>query len=140
VEKDTPAISDEARNLDLIDQSGGADKVAAKLAGARKSNPNATLFPEGPVNTIGYDHLQAGETQLAIGIFKLNVAAFPNSPNTYDSLSDGYIAAGQKGLALENVKKALELLPSDKKDPEAFRKQLTETDQQKLKDLGGGTR
>ena len=134
-EKSAPAIPEQARNLDLIEQPGGAAKVAAKLAEARKADPKATLFPEAPVNIMGYEHLQASQTQEAIEIFKLNVAAYPESPNTYDSLSDGYIASGQKDLALQNVKKALELLPNDTKDPKAFREQLTETDEQKLKDL-----
>jgi dienelactone hydrolase len=135
--KDAPVISFNARNLDLIDQPGGAGKVAARLEAARKGDPNATLFPEAIVNTIGYEHLQAGETKEAIEIFKLNVAGFPESPNTYDSLSDGYIAAGQKDLALANVRKALELLPGDTKDPAPFREGLKQTDEQKLKDLGG---
>jgi len=137
VQKDPPAISATARNLDLIDQPGGAVKVAARLAAARKTDPKATLFPEAPVNIMGYEHLNAGQNQDAIEIFKLNVAAFPESPNTYDSLSDAYITAGQKDLALQNVKKALELLPGDTKDPADFRKGLQETDEQKLKDLSG---
>jgi tetratricopeptide (TPR) repeat protein len=86
---------------------------------------------------MGYEHMQAGDTKLAIEIFKLNVAGFPESPNTYDSLSDGYIAAGQKDLALENVKKALALLPGDTKDNEQFRYGLKQTDEKKLQDLGG---
>lgn len=138
VAKVAPVILPEARNLDLIDQPGGAAKVAARLAEARKGDPKATLFPEAMVNIMGYDHLQAGDTKTAIEIFKLNVAGYPTSPNTYDSLSDGYIAAGQKDLARENVKKALELLPGDTKDPKAFREGLKETDEQKLKDWGEG--
>jgi dienelactone hydrolase len=137
VENDAPAIPQEARNLDLIDQPGGADKVLPKLAEARRGDPQATLFPEGAVNTIGYDHLQAGEIQGAIEIFKLNVAGFPNSPNTYDSLSDGYIAAGQKELALQNAKRALELLPGDTKDNAQFREGLKQVDEKKVKDWGG---
>ncbi|HUJ20828.1 MAG TPA: alpha/beta hydrolase, partial [Bryobacteraceae bacterium] len=120
-EKSAPAISEQARNLETIEQPGGPAKVTAKLAAARKTDLKATLFPEAPVNIMGYEHLQAGRTQEAIEIFKLNVAAYPESPNTYDSLSDGYIASGQKDLALQNVKKALELLPNDTKDPKAFR-------------------
>jgi tetratricopeptide (TPR) repeat protein len=85
---------------------------------------------------MGYEHLQAGEARQAIEIFKLNVAAFPESPNTYDSLSDGYIAAGQKDLALVNVKKGLELLPDDTKDNLQFREGLRATDEKKLQDLG----
>jgi dienelactone hydrolase len=137
MEKDAPAIPEEARNLDWIDQPGGADKVLARLAETRKGDPQATLFPEGVVNTIGYDHLQAGEIQDAIEIFKLNVAAFPNSPNTYDSLSDGYIAAGQKELALKNAKRALELLPGDTKDNTQFKQGLKQVDEKKVKDWGG---
>jgi dienelactone hydrolase len=132
-----PVVSEQAANLDVIDQPGGAAKVEARLAEARKSDPKATLFPEAPVNIMGYEHLQAGQTQDAIEIFKLNVAAYPESPNAYDSLSDAYIAAGQKDLALQNVKKALELLPGDTKDPADFRKGLQEADEQKLKDLSG---
>jgi dienelactone hydrolase len=136
VAKDAPAIPQDARNLDLIDQPGGAARVAAKLEEARKSDPKAALFPEAIVNTIGYEHLQAGDIKEAIEIFKLNVAGFPESPNTYDSLSDGYMATGQKDLARENVKRALELLPGDTKDPAAFREGLRATDEQKLKDFG----
>ena len=89
------------------------------------------------MNTIGYDHLQAGEIQDAIEIFKLNVAGFPNSPNTYDSLSDGYIAVGQKELALQNAKRALELLPGDTKDNAQFKEGLKQVGEKKVKDWGG---
>jgi dienelactone hydrolase len=131
-------VPQEVRNLDLMEEPGGVEKVAAKLPEWRKADPKGEPFPEAVVNTIGYEHLQAGETKLAIEIFKLNVAAFPNSPNTYDSLSDGYIAAGQKDLALANVKKALELLPDDTKDNLQFREGLRATDEKKLQDLGEG--
>jgi dienelactone hydrolase len=135
--KDPSAISQEIRNLGLIDDPAGVAKLSAMLAAAPKGGSKGELFPEVVVNLTGYEHLQAGNTQLAIEIFKLNVAAFPESPNTYDSLSDGYIVAGQKDLALQNVKKALELLPGDSKDPAPFREGLKQTDEQKLKDLGG---
>ncbi len=137
VAKDPPAIPQEIRNLALIDDSVGVAKLSAMVAADRKSGSKAEPFPEAMVNLVGYDHLQAGNKQLAIEIFKLNVAAFPESPNTYDSLSDGYIATGQKDLALVNVKKALALLPGDTKDNEQFRDGLKQTDEKKLNDLGG---
>jgi dienelactone hydrolase len=129
-------VPQQVRHLDLIDEPGGPAKVAASLADWPKNNPKVEPFPEAVVNTMGYEHLQAGETKQAIEIFKLNVAAFPESPNTYDSLSDGYIAAGQKDLALLNVKKALGLLPGDTKDNLQFREGLRATDEKKLQDLG----
>jgi tetratricopeptide (TPR) repeat protein len=62
---------------------------------------------------MGYGHLQIGDTKGAIEIFKLNGAAYPNSPNVYDSLADAYLADGQKDQARLNAKKALDALTSD---------------------------
>jgi dienelactone hydrolase len=121
--------------LNLIEQPGGPGKVAQKLEDARKHDPKATLFDEAVVNLMGYEHLQAGDTSGALAILKLNAAAFPNSPNVYDSLSDAYVATGEKDLARENAKKALDLLPSDTTDPEDRRKAIRDSAQQKLKQL-----
>jgi dienelactone hydrolase len=122
--------------LQLIDSPGGAAKAAQKLADARKKDPKATLFSEGLVNVIGYEHLQEGDTKGAVEILKLNVTGYPNSPNVYDSLSDAYLADGQKDLARENAKKALQLLPSDTTDNEQQRKDIQESAEAKLKELG----
>jgi Flp pilus assembly protein TadD len=88
------------------------------------------------VNQIGYEHLQSGDTKGAVEIMKLNVTAYPNSANAYDSLSDAYLADDQKDLARQNANKALELLPSDKTLPQAFRDGLKANAEQKLKQLG----
>src|SRR5580704_5378782 len=122
--------------LQLIDSPGGADKAAQKLADARKKDPKANLFSEGLVNVLGYEHLQTGDTKGAVEIMKLNVTAYPNSPNVYDSLSDAYLADGQKDLARENAKKALQLLASDTTDDEELRKGIQESAEAKLKQLG----
>jgi len=110
--KDAPALPAEVHVLDIIDQPGGAPKVAQTLEAARQRDPKATLFSEAIVNVMGYQHLQSGDTKGAIDILRLNVAAYPNSPNTYDSLADADLADGQKNLARQNAKRALELLPS----------------------------
>ena len=128
---------EEVKTLNLLDEPGGATKVMEQLNEERKKDPKASLFNEEMVNVIGYEHLQAGDTKDAIAIFKLNVMAYPNSPNVYDSLSDGYVADGQKELALENAKKALALLASDTTDDEARRKAIQESAEGKLKQLGG---
>ena len=69
-------------------------------------------------------------------ILKLNATAFPESPNVYDSLSDVYIATGEKDLARQNANKALELLAADTKDPEQLRNAIRDSAEQKLKQLG----
>lgn len=122
--------------LTVIDQPEGPQQARAKLEQARKSNPKAVLFSETTVNILGYEHMQAGDVKGAIEILKLNAEAFPNSPNVYDSLSDAYLADGQKDLARQNARKALELLATDTTYPEALRNGIRDNAQQKLKQLG----
>jgi len=122
--------------LKLIDSPGGAEKAAQQLAAARQKDPHAKLFDEGLVNVIGYEHLEEGDNKGAIEILKLNASAFPNSANVYDSLSDAYLADGQKDLARENAKKALQVLATDTSASEAFRKGIQESAEGKLKQLG----
>ena len=131
-----PAIPGDVQILSTIDQPGGADKVMAQFEEARRRDPNAAPFPEALVNVMGYEHLQSGDNKTAIEILKLNAAAYPNSPNVYDSLSDAYLADGQKDFARQNAQKALELLSSDTKDPEQLRNNIKQSAEQKLKQLG----
>jgi tetratricopeptide (TPR) repeat protein len=123
------------RTLELIDKPGGADEVAKTLSQTREHDPNAVLFPQFIVNLLGYEHIQIGDAKGAVEILKLNVAGYPNSPNTYDSLADAYLAAGEKDLALQNSKKVLELLPSDKSDSEAMRDGIRKSAEQKITQL-----
>jgi dienelactone hydrolase len=128
--------SAEPNFLELIDHHGGVEKAVQKFAEARKRDPKAVLFSEAVMNRIGYEHLQAGDNKGSVELMKLNATAYPNSPNVYDSLSDAYLADGQKDLARQNAKKVLELLPSDTADPEDRRKAIRESAEQKLKQLG----
>jgi dienelactone hydrolase len=136
VVKDPPAIPQQARTLDLIDQPGGPAKVAKMLADARQHDPNATLFPEAMVNVIGYEYMQSGDTKAAVEILKLNAEAYPKSPNVYDSLSDAYLADAQKDLARQNAKRALKLLASDTTDNQQQRDAIRASAEAKLKQLG----
>jgi dienelactone hydrolase len=125
-----------AHILDQIDQPGGAAKVGQLLEEARQHDPKAILFSEATVNFVGYEHIQAGDTKGAVEIMKLNVTAYPNSPNVYDSLADAYLANGQKDLARQNARKAVELLSADTADSEQVRNAIRDNAQQKLKLLG----
>jgi dienelactone hydrolase len=126
--------------MNLLDQPGGPGRVSEMLAQERGKNPKATIFPEAPVNILGYEHLQAGDTKGAVEILKLNAQAYPDSANVYDSLSDAYLAAGEKQLGLENVKRALALLQTDTTTPQATRDGIRASCEQKLRQLEGGAR
>jgi dienelactone hydrolase len=122
--------------LAMVEERDGPARVAQMLAEARKTNPKAVLYPEFVVNVLGYERLQAGNVQGALEMFKLNVTAFPDSPNVYDSLSDAYLAGGQTALALQNARKALELLASNTTASEQQRKGIKDSAEQKLKQFG----
>ena len=64
---------------------------------------------EAQVNRLGYALLSRKKTAEAIEIFKLNIKDYPKSANTYDSLAESYLETGEKKLALEFYKKALEV-------------------------------
>jgi len=124
----------ELANLEQIDRPGGAVLVAKQLA-ARRADPKTIPFPEEFVNQLGYEHAQLGDTKGAVEIMKLNTSAYPDSPNAYDSLSDVYLADGQMDAALQNAKKALELLAKDTLDPEERRNGIRDNAEQKVKQL-----
>lgn len=66
---------------------------------------------ESELNAMGYRLLAANQVREAIEVFKLNVEAYPNSANVYDSLAEAYLAQGDKQLAIESYKRALEIDP-----------------------------
>jgi CubicO group peptidase (beta-lactamase class C family) len=90
--------------------------VAAAIKQYRELKASRTKdydFREPELNTLGYQLLQMNKIAEAIEIFKLNVEAYPNAANTYDSLGEAYLAHGDKELAITNYKKAVELDPKN---------------------------
>lgn len=79
-------------------------------------------FTELEVNALGYSHLQAGRTEAAIAIFRLNTEDYPNSFNTWDSYAEGLAAAGRTEEAIANYRKSLELNPGNTNALEMIRK------------------
>ena len=117
----------------MANQPGGAARAERLFHDVRKRD-RAFVFPEFLMNLLGYSHLQAGDTEDAITLFKLNTEAYPASANAEDSLSDGYLAAGQKDLAIAAEEKCVELLPADTANAE-FKAALGRHAQEKLAKL-----
>jgi len=123
----------------LVEQPGGVPKAVQMFHQARKRDPHAFLFPEGPLNLLAYERMQAKQTQDAVELCKLNTEAYPTSANAYDSLGDAYLADGQSEKAIQASQKALELLPGDKGIPEPFKKQVQQSAEGKLQKLKAGS-
>lgn len=117
-----------------VSQPGGMDRARQIFDECRKKDPGMILFPEGEANVHGYSLLQAGNTKDAIAMFQMNVDAYPSSANTYDSLADAHLAAGNRDEALRLAEKTLELLPNDKA-PAEFKALVRESAEKKIQEL-----
>jgi tetratricopeptide (TPR) repeat protein len=100
--------------MKTIAERGGDVAAAVKQYRELKATQGATYdFGENELNGLGYQLLGAKKMKEAIEIFKLNVEAYPQAANPYDSLGEAYLAAGERELALQNYRKAVELNPQN---------------------------
>jgi acetyl esterase/lipase len=76
-------------------------------------DPNAVPFQEQTLNAAGYALLGEGRKADAIEVFKLNVRAYPQSANVYDSLAEAYLETGDRASAAQWYREALRRSPAD---------------------------
>jgi tetratricopeptide (TPR) repeat protein len=89
----------------------------------RTSIANPDLYvAESDINSFGYSLLRRKQVNEAIEVFKLNVEAYPESANVYDSLGEAYMVSGDKERALENYRRALTIDPTMESAKQAFKK------------------
>ena len=119
----------------VLGQPGGAERARGLYDAAKSSGKAIVLFPEAELNARGYELLQDGLTKDAIIVFAMNVDAYPQSANVYDSLSDAYLADGNKVEALKYAEKTLQVLETDKRTPEQFKQAVRESAERKVKEL-----
>jgi acetyl esterase/lipase len=91
----------------------GAAAAVRRYHELKRTQADRYDFSERELNELGYELLGDGRVKEAVEIFKLNVEAFPQGFNTYDSLGEAYAVQGDKELAIKNYKKSLELNPQN---------------------------
>ena len=91
----------------------GVSSAVEMFKEKRKKDNDWVPFTENRINVLGYLSLQSGKVKDAIELFKMNVLAYPESSNVYDSLAEAYMINGDKKLAVQNYKKSLELNPAN---------------------------
>jgi len=102
--------------VSVLGKTIAAKGIEAGIAQYRdlKAKQAATYdFAEAELNQLGYQLLRSGKAREAIEIFKLNVEAYPQAFNTYDSLAEAYMTINERELAIQNYKKSLELNPNN---------------------------
>jgi tetratricopeptide (TPR) repeat protein len=102
-----------AETLSRTIASGGIDEAARQYHDLKAAAPATYNFDEDQLNALGYRLIQAKEYSKAIRIFQLNVEAYPQSSNVYDSLGEAYMDSGNKTQAIANYQKSLALNPKN---------------------------
>lgn len=95
---------------------------ASEIAKEMKQKDISFNLPEDDVNDLGFILMRNDKNQQAVNVFKFNLDAHPNSARAYDSLAEGYEAAGEKELAIKNFKRAVELNPKNDYAAERIKK------------------
>ncbi len=98
--------------LKAIEESG-IEEAEKKYHMMKDEESGKYYFGENDFNALGYNLMGRGMIDEAIEVFKLNVNAFPESWNVYDSLAEAYMTKGENELAIKYYKKSLEINPSN---------------------------
>jgi len=102
--------------------SDGLEAAVTKFRVFNKSIPEGYFFNERGFNNLGYKLLGEEKFDEAVAVFKLNVEAYPESFNVYDSLGEAYMKKGDKELAVQNYNKSLELNPDNENGKQMLEK------------------
>ena len=85
--------------------------AVSRYRDSRKKRPGSGPLNEAQANNVGYWLLGKRRVTEALEVFKMNVEDYPESSNAYDSLAEAYMVNGDRGLAVINYRKSLELNP-----------------------------
>jgi glyoxylase-like metal-dependent hydrolase (beta-lactamase superfamily II) len=91
----------------------GLEAALALYAELRGEPEGEVVFSENDFNAFGYRLLGAERFDEAIAIFELNVEAYPESWNVYDSLGEAHMLKGDRDRAIELYRRSLELNPDN---------------------------
>ena len=100
--------------IELLENTN-SDALTSALAKIRelRDGGDDLYIDEGAVNNIGYTLMATGRFGDAAKVLKLNVEAFPQSANAFDSYAEALMKNGDTKDAILNYKKSLELNPDN---------------------------
>jgi tetratricopeptide (TPR) repeat protein len=109
---DPPEPSIAERILPVI-ENAGADAGIQRYHDLKRRSPDEYDFSERELDRLGYYLLGKGQTEAAVKVFRLNVGAYPDAANPYDSLGEALLAVGDTVGAIESYLASLERNPGN---------------------------
>jgi tetratricopeptide (TPR) repeat protein len=102
--------------------SSGLDAALTQYRQLKAQHPKDYNFDEKELNTLGYQLIRSNQFAEAERVLQLNVDAYPQSGNTYDSLAEAYLDDGKRSEAFANYRRSLELNPDNQGAAKAIAK------------------
>lgn len=109
----TPALVSICQPLTETIMTTGVEDAVSQYHTLKAEHPGEYNFDENELNNLGYQLMARNMLDAAVEAFRLNIEAFPESANTYDSMGEAYMNKGDKELAIKNYEKSLELNPGN---------------------------
>jgi hypothetical protein len=107
-------------------KSSGAEAAAQQYYRLHASQPKTYNFDEDELNTLGYDLLRTHDYASAIRVLQINTETYPKSANTWDSLGEAYMDAGDVKNAVADYEKSLAINPANHNATVMIRKMRTQ--------------
>jgi tetratricopeptide (TPR) repeat protein len=85
------------------------DKALNGYLAIQKVDSLSPIIEEELINKKGYDNIREKKYDIAVQIFAINVALYPNSSNVYDSYGEALFHTGDTLAAIANFKKSLSM-------------------------------
>ncbi len=100
-----------ALKMETVIAEDGIAKAVAAYWEMREAEPGVYYFDEMEINEVGYRLLGAEKITEAFEVLRLNIEAYPDSPNAWDSIAEVHMKKGNKAQAIRDYRKCLELHP-----------------------------
>ncbi len=108
---DTNFVLDPMEHMTNLFMAGNIDQLKSDAA-RMMQDPHYRFFDfEDEFNSAGYRLLSLREYRDAIFVFQMITEFFPESPNAWDSLAEGYLRSGDTQKATEYYTKAIQMDP-----------------------------